>query len=117
MPDTTYAIDTAHRIGMICGLTSIAAGLICIIVVLIARYRADVNDTDRTLRDAGHEPPETDPERTLMLPVVRAPEDLAEGTHSKRVERTRFKPYRGKHHERFGCVLASVLLAREGVTA
>jgi hypothetical protein len=96
------------------------AGTMLVIVALAGAWRAwllqarETGFMDRLLRQAGHVPPETDAERTAWVPVVVA-HDIAYGEHSRRQVSLRLVPYRGKHHERIGCVLASALLAREGV--
>lgn len=102
--------------------------------------RSATADMDAELTDAGHAPPETDPEKTGMIPVVRPDEDMAHGTHSAGTESIRVGQIRvvrrsdgsiffqrlnigepvgfeASHHPQIGCVLASALVAREGMLA
>lgn len=113
----TYALDTVTRIGMVSGLLLVAAGLVAIAVYLVKRYRDEVADTDVKLRRQGHVPAEVDSEITTVMRAVERDLDLDHGKHSTGSMHVRSLPYRGKHHQRIGCLTVAALQRRLAVPA
>jgi hypothetical protein len=106
------------------------AGTLVVLVALAGAWRAWVKQAaesgfmDRALRKAGHVPPETDTERTVMIPTVRMsnPDDdtLSYGKHSVGWMAIKSRSYRGEHRTRWlslRSVSVSSLLDREGSPA
>lgn len=100
------------------------AGTLAVIVGLAGCWRSwlraareDTGVMDQAMLRAGHAPPETEPERTNVLRPIERDDDLDYGRHSTGSMHQRSSLYRGEHHQRIGCLKASVLLARESVHA
>lgn len=80
------------------------AGTLIVVVALAGAWRAWVAQAreagfmDAILREAGHVPPETDPERTTWVPLVKADVVLDYGSHSRGVVGFRHRAYSGRHH-------------------
>lgn len=122
------------------GVALLAVGLMGWRATWLERHAS--NSVDDDMREAGYAPPETDVERTGMIPAVQVDEDLQHGTHSLRVEAIRVgqvqitrapsgwlrverfgvglpkpRPFQSAHHRATGRVWAMDLLAREAVVS
>jgi hypothetical protein len=104
----------AVRIGAPVALLGVVGS---IVLTWLRKVQQEAEQMDRAMRGAGHVPPEADPERTDLIRPIERDDELDHGRHSSGTMRQRSSEYEGEHHPRVGCVLASALVAREGMLA
>lgn len=92
------SLEDKTRLLQMAGLLLVAVGLAAMAYGLWLRYRNELDRDDAHYRQAGHVPPETDPERTTWVPFVKADEVLDYGAHSRGVVAFRVSAYVGRHH-------------------